>query len=118
MSAAGADELRQRLPFAVDRVEVFAALPERCFAVVRGGDASSGLHKLEIAITDQDGRVCARLSGFSSRMVRRQGEVDGAAADAVARLRLVGDLTLAVTNRVLPAPAGQVWPSQDSASFW
>jgi hypothetical protein len=40
--------------------------------VVRGGDASSGLHKLEIAITDQDGRVCARLSGFSSRMVRQE----------------------------------------------
>jgi hypothetical protein len=70
---AGSDQHRAQLPFALDRLEVFATLPERCWVLVRGGnEAGGGIRKLDIEIADEAGRICARLSGFSSRMLRAE----------------------------------------------
>ncbi|MCQ4167612.1 SDR family NAD(P)-dependent oxidoreductase [Tahibacter harae] len=58
------------LPFALDRAEILAALPARCFAHLRwspGHSAAAALPKLDIDVSDADGSVVLRLRGFSLR---------------------------------------------------
>ncbi|MES2743493.1 MAG: SDR family NAD(P)-dependent oxidoreductase, partial [Pseudomonadota bacterium] len=63
------DGERAALPFAIERVLVRRALPREVYAVVRanaGGTAQ--VRKLDIVICDEQGEVCAELTGFSSRV--------------------------------------------------
>src|SRR5271166_4433863 len=56
------------LPFAVQAVEQWAEVPSSAWAVVRAGKGdSAAVRKLDIAITDEEGRVAVQLSGFSTR---------------------------------------------------
>ena len=61
------------LPFALDRLEVYAALPEAVWVLVRPrSEGTNGLvHKLDLELVDEGGRVCARLTGFTSRVLER-----------------------------------------------
>ncbi len=63
------------LPFALDRLEVYAALPEAVWVLVRprSGETNGLLHKLDLELVDEGGRVCARLTGFTSRVLERSG---------------------------------------------
>ena len=63
------------LPFALDRLEVYAALPEAVWVLVRprSGETNGLLHKLDLELVDEEGRVCARLGGFTSRVLERSG---------------------------------------------
>ncbi|MES2739633.1 MAG: SDR family NAD(P)-dependent oxidoreductase [Pseudomonadota bacterium] len=64
------DGERAALPFAIERVLVRRALPREVYAVVRanaGGTAQ--VRKLDIVICDEQGEVCAELTGFSSRVL-------------------------------------------------
>ncbi|PJN35791.1 polyketide synthase [Streptomyces sp. CB02959] len=54
------------VPFALDRLDLFAPCPPTMWAVVRGG-ASGPLDKLDIDLVDGDGEVCVRLTGYSAR---------------------------------------------------
>ena len=63
------------LPFALERLEVYAALPEAVWVLVRPrSEGTNGLvHKLDLELVDEGGRVCARLTGFTSRVLERSG---------------------------------------------
>ena len=62
------------LPFALERLEVYAALPAAVWDLVRPrSEGTNGLvYKLDLELVDQGGRVCARLTGFSSRALGRR----------------------------------------------
>jgi NADP-dependent 3-hydroxy acid dehydrogenase YdfG len=57
------------MPFALDRLDVFAALPPNLSCRVwRSDDVGNGkLERLDIELFDDDGKVLARLSGLTSR---------------------------------------------------
>ncbi|HEX4716094.1 MAG TPA: polyketide synthase dehydratase domain-containing protein, partial [Ktedonobacteraceae bacterium] len=59
------------LPFAVQRVEQWAEVTSRAWAVVRASKSdSAAVRKLDIAIVDKEGQVALQLSGFSTRAVQ------------------------------------------------
>ncbi|MET0333841.1 MAG: SDR family NAD(P)-dependent oxidoreductase, partial [Rhizobacter sp.] len=67
-----AHEEGTQVPFALERLEVFAALPERASVVVRASasqPADGSVRKLDLSIVDAEGQVCVQLSGFSSRVL-------------------------------------------------
>ncbi|MGO1070379.1 SDR family NAD(P)-dependent oxidoreductase [Lysobacter sp. CA199] len=84
--AGNGDPLVPIVPFALDELELHHPLTETCYAhVVRSRDAlapatADGLvattdataYKYDIVVTDADGRVLARLHGFSGRALVRQ----------------------------------------------
>src|SRR5581483_11919433 len=66
----GAMGVEPMLPFALQRLEVFAAVPVQTTVVVRhsaGSGAQDAMQKLDLDIVDAHGQVCVRMSGFSSR---------------------------------------------------
>ena len=72
------------LPFALERLEVYAALPEAVWVLVRSrSEGTNGLvHKLDLELVDEGGRVCARLTGFTSRVLERSAPKRDAALGA------------------------------------
>ncbi|MFJ2811696.1 SDR family NAD(P)-dependent oxidoreductase [Kitasatospora sp. NPDC087271] len=58
------------VPFALDRLDLFAPCKSAMWAVVRGG-AAGPLDKLDIDLVDADGAVCVRLTGYTSRRTVR-----------------------------------------------
>ncbi|MFL9915755.1 SDR family NAD(P)-dependent oxidoreductase [Paraburkholderia fungorum] len=61
------------LPFAVQAVEQWGAVPSPAWAVVRpGAGDSAAMRKLDVEIVDEAGQVAVRLSGFSTRMLEQQ----------------------------------------------
>ncbi|ROU06209.1 non-ribosomal peptide synthetase [Lysobacter enzymogenes] len=67
------------VPFALDRLQWFAACPDACWAVVRRAPSAPGAARTDIDLCDDDGRVCVRLQGLSGRPYRH-GERAAAAA--------------------------------------
>ncbi|MGP1681215.1 MAG: SDR family NAD(P)-dependent oxidoreductase, partial [Giesbergeria sp.] len=60
------------LPFAMDRLQVFAPLPPRATVVVRhaaNAGSNDAERKLDITIAGPDGQVVARLNGYGCRAV-------------------------------------------------
>ncbi|MEX2631038.1 MAG: amino acid adenylation domain-containing protein [Tistlia sp.] len=58
------------LPFGLDSFELLAPLPATLWAWIRyaeGSGPGDRLQKLDLDLADKEGRVCARLRGFSSR---------------------------------------------------
>ncbi|MER5555528.1 SDR family NAD(P)-dependent oxidoreductase [Streptomyces sp. NPDC002793] len=58
------------VPFALDRFELLAPCRASMFAVVRvAGEAGEAteLSRLDVDITDADGQVCVRMTGYTSR---------------------------------------------------
>ncbi len=65
------DTLPAALPFALDEMNFLAPIPNRVWAWIRpcaGSQANSRLQKLDIDLCDDDGQVCLRLHGFTSRV--------------------------------------------------
>ncbi|SEM57482.1 Polyketide synthase dehydratase, partial [Variovorax sp. YR750] len=63
---------RLSLPFAVEAVELYGAVPEKAVAVVRqsaGSTIGDAVLKLDVSLVDAEGRVCVQLRGFSSRVL-------------------------------------------------
>jgi hypothetical protein len=58
---------RARLPFVLDRIDIFAGCPDRAIACVRGGAASGVAHTVDIDLCDESGNVFARMQGLSGR---------------------------------------------------
>ncbi|MDC8758420.1 SDR family NAD(P)-dependent oxidoreductase [Janthinobacterium fluminis] len=87
MSVQSGDEQRLALPFAMERVEILAPLPARARVLARlspGTDAHGAVQKVDVQIGDENGAVCVRLSGFSSRVL------DSAAAGVQAAPEMPG----------------------------
>jgi amino acid adenylation domain-containing protein len=63
------------LPFAMDRMEVFKPTSEAMWAHLRVRPANRGLRKLDIELADDAGAVCARITGFTLRVLEElEGE--------------------------------------------
>ncbi|MFH9266918.1 SDR family NAD(P)-dependent oxidoreductase [Streptomyces sp. NPDC017546] len=61
------------VPFALDRFELLAPCPSSARAVVRvadGAGPATALSRLDVDITDHDGRVCVRMTGYTSRRLK------------------------------------------------
>lgn len=61
------------VPFALDSIALHAPCSSRMYAWVRyaaGGQGQSGIQKIDIDLCDQDGNVCAILSGLASRTIQ------------------------------------------------
>jgi polyketide synthase PksN len=67
------------LPFALEEVAIFAPSPARGWAWVREAGAS----KVDIDLCAQDGRVCVRLRGLTSRPAADARDIDRRAASDV-----------------------------------
>ena len=64
------------LPFALDRLEVIGRCPESVWAWVRYADGiapGNKIQKLDIDLCDEDGKVCVKMQGFSTRIL--EGEL-------------------------------------------
>ena len=79
------------LPFALERLEVYAALPEAVWVLVRPrSEGTNGLvHKLDLELVDEGGRVCARLAwlyepGSGEKRAERDAVFGAALASAAA----------------------------------
>ncbi|MBW8848038.1 MAG: polyketide synthase dehydratase domain-containing protein, partial [Burkholderiales bacterium] len=62
------------LPFALGGLQVLGATPSRVYAWIRpstAGRVSGAVHKLDISLCDEQGRLCAELSGLSVRALAR-----------------------------------------------
>jgi len=57
------------LPFAIDRMDVFRPTSEAMWAHLRVRPANQGLRKLDIDLADDAGAVCARITGFTLRLL-------------------------------------------------
>ncbi|MFF4739679.1 SDR family NAD(P)-dependent oxidoreductase [Streptomyces sp. NPDC001262] len=58
------------VPFALDRLDLFAPCTSSMWAVVRtadSGQAGSTVERLDIDLLDADGAVCVRMTGYASR---------------------------------------------------
>jgi polyketide synthase PksM len=102
------------LPFAVERVDVLAAPPAHARAVVRmnNGDRAAGTGRgFDVDLTDADGRVCVRVTGFRTRVVPRnaaRGEGDELTLAPVwERVASKPGATSRVPTLVIGADAGQ-----------
>jgi acyl transferase domain-containing protein/acyl carrier protein len=63
------------VPFALERLEVFGALPAQITAVIRPSMASAGdnaVRKLDVSIVDASGAVCVQFSGLSARVLHKE----------------------------------------------
>ncbi|WP_245448623.1 SDR family NAD(P)-dependent oxidoreductase, partial [Bradyrhizobium nitroreducens] len=114
----GRTEARMAMPFALEQLEVLAAIPDRAWAVVRysaDSGAASAVQKLDIDVCDASGQVCASLRGFSSRVVegvpgwaKASGELPG---EEVAEP--IGELTLVPVWQAVASGDAAVWPQRD-----
>ncbi|CAM5515569.1 Polyketide synthase PksM [Streptomyces alboniger] len=80
---------RPLLPFAADRVEIHAPLPDEGWSHVR----DLGSRRFDVTVTDAGGRVCVRVTGLALREAKPEPSIDyrprwavapPAVADAVA----------------------------------
>ncbi|XXT21474.1 SDR family NAD(P)-dependent oxidoreductase [Sorangium sp. So ce429] len=58
---------RPALPFALDSVDIRERSPAAAMVIVRPRAGAGTLQKLDIDVCDPTGRVCVRLSGFTTR---------------------------------------------------
>ncbi|MEU8698861.1 SDR family NAD(P)-dependent oxidoreductase [Streptomyces sp. NPDC048680] len=61
------------VPFALDRFELLAPCPASARAVVRladGAGPATALSRLDVDVTDVHGRVCVRMTGYTSRRLK------------------------------------------------
>ncbi|XOV79526.1 MAG: amino acid adenylation domain-containing protein [Aestuariibacter sp.] len=64
------DEHEASVPFALDQLDVLAPCTADMQALVKiAADSSQALPKLDISLYDNDGNLCVRMSGFSTRAI-------------------------------------------------
>ncbi|HWU86913.1 MAG TPA: amino acid adenylation domain-containing protein, partial [Kofleriaceae bacterium] len=104
-SSAG---LKPSLPFGLERLEILDRSPDVAWVVVRPSLDASGsgsIRKLEIDVCDEEGRVCVRLRGFSSRAIA--GDLESPAAASSTML-------LSPRWEAQPLPETAAWPGSAS----
>ncbi len=66
-------EPKLALPFGIDRVEVLRATTSVMWAHLQVRSTTETEHKLDIVLADDDGHICARLEGFTLRILPGRG---------------------------------------------
>ncbi|MCP4486644.1 MAG: hypothetical protein GY820_04890, partial [Gammaproteobacteria bacterium] len=77
---AGSDKPEPALPFALDRTEIFGGCASSMWAFVRyskGSLPEDKVRKLDMDLCDEDGKVCVRMKGFTSRVQGSEAESTG-----------------------------------------
>jgi amino acid adenylation domain-containing protein len=71
--------LKPALPFALESLEIFGSCKASMWAFVRknNGRADFGIQNLDVDLCDDKGNVCARMKGFSSKVLELQQEDAG-----------------------------------------
>lgn len=71
-SPVSPEELQPYLPYALESLEVLAPCYGESYAIVRNAEGNSRrLRKLDVTICDVAGNVCARMHGFSARLLEK-----------------------------------------------
>lgn len=102
-----------RIPFELGQLTVFSAIPAHAWVVVHvQNETPSPVQHLDIDVVADDGRVCASLRGFASRVMGQGGKAASAAVP------LVGELTTTTRWQLLEggaasSQAGVIWPAPD-----
>ncbi|MFA6174051.1 MAG: beta-ketoacyl synthase N-terminal-like domain-containing protein, partial [Kiritimatiellales bacterium] len=81
-AASGAPETAASLPFALDELTLLAQPSATMWAWIRYADGSSPtdkVQKLNIDLCDDQGRICVRMKGFSSRSLEQKQAVETSA---------------------------------------
>nr|WP_092067193.1 SDR family NAD(P)-dependent oxidoreductase [Dendrosporobacter quercicolus]NSL46455.1 SDR family NAD(P)-dependent oxidoreductase [Dendrosporobacter quercicolus DSM 1736]SDL51052.1 Acyl transferase domain-containing protein [Dendrosporobacter quercicolus] len=71
------------LPFAVQEIEIIDRCTSRMWAWLRyseGSKAGDKVEKLDIDLCDENGTICVRMRGFSTRVLEAEGETAKASA--------------------------------------
>ncbi|UJF34762.1 SDR family NAD(P)-dependent oxidoreductase [Paenibacillus hexagrammi] len=86
----GKEELKAALPFALQEIEIFGACTQKMWAWIRSSTNSQTgerVRKLDIDLCDEQGNVCIRMKGLSSRAL--EGEIDSPESQAVSELLML-----------------------------
>ena len=60
-------EIKQRIPFALKQMDVYAKFTSNMWAYTRIRAAGAKMHLIDIDLCDETGRICACIKGFSPR---------------------------------------------------
>jgi len=74
------------LPFGIDRAEILAPTTAEMWAHVRHVSDIGGTIKLDVELTDADGTLCLRISGFTLRRLKAGKPAPDLRAATIARL--------------------------------
>ncbi|HEX3030360.1 MAG TPA: polyketide synthase dehydratase domain-containing protein [Clostridia bacterium] len=96
--AAETKELKPSLPFAVQKVEILAGCTSKMWALVKNCDADEGnkTQKIDVDLCDDEGNVCVRVRGFSTR------KTDEFKNEALSDLSACGDNSIDGTVMLAP----------------
>ncbi|TCS93645.1 non-ribosomal peptide synthetase [Hazenella coriacea] len=111
------DEDQLSLPFALQEIDIFGKCTSQMWAYIRQSDHSKAedrVQKLDIDLCDDQGKVCARIKGISSRVLENRLQdktMSEIASSNIAKeshaeaqiLAPVWDVVSVKKNRVLPA---------------
>ena len=99
------------LPFAIDRLEVYARCEQTMWAVARRQPASSeAIDQFDIDLCDSQGRVCVAIEGFSSLRPKSSPQAPRGQAD------VKGEQKIYLTPQWTPAPAEPMLTAVDSGT--
>ncbi|QLJ03665.1 SDR family NAD(P)-dependent oxidoreductase [Streptomyces sp. NEAU-sy36] len=105
-------EARPALPFAVRHVECAATTPVTAYAWIRhqgAGDPDSPKARVDVTVFDQEGRVCADLTGLSTRIL---GDAPQPAPAPVPAAESVGN------DIAIVGISGRYPEAEDLDEFW
>ncbi|MCX7293777.1 SDR family NAD(P)-dependent oxidoreductase, partial [Janthinobacterium sp.] len=103
------------VPFALEQLDVLSACTEQMWVVARrsggsqeGGQGSGPVQKFDLDLCDDDGRVCVRLRGLSTRILEvAPVDEQGQAARAAPAILLLEPAWQAAPAAPAPAPVYQ-----------
>jgi acyl transferase domain-containing protein/aryl carrier-like protein len=77
------DDFKLSMPFALDELEAFRKCTPSMWAVMRchdGSTAGNQVKTVDIDLCDEQGNVCVRMKGFSSRVIEGEKDLSDASA--------------------------------------
>jgi len=102
----GAAIVKLALPFALQELEILGRCTPSMWAVIRdtnGSKEGDKVQKLDVDLCDEQGNVCVRMKGFSSRVLEVEGGLIGASPAAKTVMLEPGWQEEIVKDRITPA---------------
>jgi len=84
MHFSSAKNIKPLVPFALQELEVLQSCTPKMWAYIRfstGSKAEDLIQRLDIDLCDEQGYICARIKGYTSRMLESEGDETGRATD-------------------------------------
>ncbi|MBP2630115.1 MAG: Mycocerosate synthase, 6-deoxyerythronolide-B synthase, partial [Firmicutes bacterium] len=104
-----ASDVKLALPFALQELEIFEKCTSSMWALIRyseGSKTKDKMEKIDIDLCDEQGRVCVRMKGLSSRVL--EGKVD-----SVTDTEAIGTLMLQPSWQEQPVDSEATMPEYD-----